>query len=317
MPIVDRASRLVVIGGVNIDFATVVHRMPVQGETINSLQSKISPGGKGANQALAAAKIGADVTLLARVGDDIFAELVVSNLRANGVRVQDVIPVKGKGTGMAFIIISDGDNRIILDAGANEQLSATDIDRISDKLMDADGVLLQLEIPRNIVEKAILTCKGKVPIFLNPSPAIPLDNSLLNGIDYFLPNQVEALAYSGIDPVDDASAGKTLDYFRSLGVIHPVITMGNKGVAYFNGKKNVTSPAFPVEAVDSTAAGDAFAGVIAALVSAGSDLDHAVETAQAAAALTCTRHGAQEAIPTKSEVEEFLKAHHSLHHPED
>ncbi len=309
MSIALRKCRLVVIGSINLDFATVVPHMPLQGETIRCLQAKISPGGKGANQALAAAKIGADVTLLARVGDDVFGDVVLSNLRLNGVRTQNILPAEKTGTGKAFIMISDGDNRIILDTGANDALTATDIEKNSDELSLADGILLQLEIPLATVEKAIHIYKGKTPIFLNPAPAIPLDKTLLDGIEYFLPNQVEASTYYGSMPSGDVQIAGALDYFLSLGIRHPMITMGDQGVAYFDGNKHVFSPAFAIEPLDSTAAGDTFAGVFAALICGGVEVGEAVDTAQAAAALACTRYGAQEAIPSKIEVEEFLNAH--------
>ncbi len=299
-------SRIVVVGSANIDLATVVPKMPAQGETIKCLHSKTSPGGKGANQAVAAAKIGANVSIVAKVGDDIFGKTIISNLRASGVGTGNIITTREAETGKAFIIICNGDNQIIIDGGSNDKLAASDIERVSGELLNADGVLLQLEIPHEAVEKTIQICKGKIPIFLNPAPAVPLDKTLLQGIDYFTPNQIESSVYTGIDPADDESTWKALDILSGMGIHFPMITMGSKGVAYFNGKRNVFAKAFAVESVDSTAAGDTFSGVFAALVSARLSMDEAVEIAQAAAALTCTRYGAQEAIPIKKEVEEFL-----------
>jgi ribokinase len=303
-------SRIVVVGSANIDLSTVVSKMPAQGETIKCLRSQVSPGGKGANQAVAAAKIGAETWLIAKVGNDLFGQTIISNLRENGVQMQNILISREAGTGKAFIIVCNGDNRIMIDGGSNDELTASDIERMSGELLKADGILLQLEIPPETVGKAVQICKGKIPIFLNPAPAMPLDGELLRGIDYFIPNQVECSFYTGINPIDDYSAGKALEYLSGMGIRFPIITLGSKGVAYFNGKNNVFADGFTVEVVDTTAAGDTFSGVFAALISTGLGIDKAVETAQAAAAITCTRFGAQNAIPMKSEVEEFL--HHSI-----
>jgi ribokinase len=302
----NHKSRIIVVGSANIDLAAIVSKMPAQGETIKCLQSKTSPGGKGANQAVAAAKMGAKVSLVAKVGEDIFGKLIISNLQATGVGTENITTTTDAETGKAFIIICNGDNQIIIDVGSNDKLAASDVERVSGELLNSDGVLLQLEIPLEAVEKTIQICKGRIPVFLNPAPALPLGKSLLQGIDYFIPNQIESSVYTGIDPVDQTSTGKALDFLSGMGIRFPIITMGSKGVAYFNGERNMFAKAFAIESVDSTAAGDTFSGVFAALVSAGLIIDKAVKVAQAAAALTCTRYGAQDAIPGKKEVEEFL-----------
>lgn len=300
-------SRILVVGSANIDFSIVVSKMPEQGETIKCLESRTSPGGKGANQAVAAAKMGSDVCMAAKIGDDVFGKMIIDNLRKNGVNTEYITLSKDVGTGKAFINICDGDNRIIIDGGCNDKLTVGDIERFTDKLPKWDAVMLQFEIPLESVKKTIEICKGKVPIFLNPAPAVALEKEYIHGIDYFTPNETECFFYTGISPKDKYSTEKALNILRSYGIRFPVITLGSKGAAYFNGEKNVIVNGFKIEPVDSTAAGDTFSGVFASMLCSGCSIDEAVEGAQAAAAIACTRYGAQDSIPFKDEVITFLK----------
>ncbi len=297
---------LAVIGSANIDLSVVVSKMPEKGETVKCLQSLTSPGGKGANQAIAAARIGADVWFVAKIGKDVFGTMVLDSLKESGVHTDDVMVSNEYGTGKAFILVSDGDNRIVIEGGSNDQLTAVDVERISEKLLRASGVLLQNEIPLEAIRKVTQLCKGKIPIFLNPAPAMAYPQGMLAGIDYFIPNESECEFYTGIRPFDQRSCEKAMAALRKMGICIPIITLGDKGVAYFDGHKCVMAKGFEIDAVDSTAAGDTFAGVFATMISEGKEVATAIDVAQAAAAITCTRYGAQNAIPYKDEVEKFL-----------
>lgn len=297
---------IAVIGSANIDLSVVVSKMPEKGETVKCLQSLTSPGGKGANQAIAAARIGADVWFVAKIGNDVFGTMVFESLKESSVHTDDVMVSNEYGTGKAFILVSDGDNRIVIEGGSNDQLTAVDVERISEKLLRVSGVLLQNEIPLEAIQKATQLCKGKVPVFLNPAPAMAYPQKMLEGIDYFIPNESECEFYTGIRPFDQRSCEKAMTALREMGIRTPIITLGDKGVAYFDGHKCVMAKGFEIDAVDSTAAGDTFAGVFATMISEGMEMAAAIHMAQAAAAITCTRYGAQNAIPYKDEVEKFL-----------
>ena len=301
------SPRLAVVGSANIDISATVPRLPALGETISCLRSSISPGGKGANQAVAAARMGADVSMIAKLGQDIFGDMLLSSLGDSGVRTEHIIRTGDASTGKAFIIICDGNNEIIIEGGSNQKLTRKEIEEKSELLLTADGVLLQLEIPLETVERTIQICKGRVPVHLNPSPYAVLPEGLLEGLDFFTPNEFECAFYTGIQPQDEASIHKALDRLVEMGIRYPIVTLGSKGAAYFNGKKNVIARPFEIDAVDSTAAGDTFSGAFAATISKGVSIEEAVEIAQAAAAITCTRYGAQSAIPVKKEVDEFIK----------
>ncbi len=297
---------IAVIGSANIDLSVAVSKMPEKGETVKCLRSLTSPGGKGANQAIAAARIGADVWFVAKIGNDVFGTMVLDSLKESGVHTDDVMVSNEYGTGKAFILVSDGDNRIVIEGGSNDQLTVVDVERISEKLLRASGVLLQNEIPMEAIRKATQLCKGKIPVFLNPAPAMAYPQKMLEGIDYFIPNESECEFYTGVRPFDQGSCEKAMTALREMGIRIPIITLGDKGVAYFDGHKCVMAKGFEIDAVDSTAAGDTFAGVFATMVSEGKGMAMAIDVAQAAAAITCTRYGAQNAIPYKDEVEKFL-----------
>ena len=305
----DRSPRLAVVGSANIDISATVPRLPALGETIKCLHSNISPGGKGANQAVAAARMGAEVSMIAKLGQDIFGDMLLSSLQASGVGTEHIIRTAEADTGKAYIIICDGNNEIIIEGGSNQKLAGQEIEGKSELLFAADGVLLQLEIPLEAVEITIQICKGKVPVHLNPSPYAELPEGLLEGLDFFTPNEFECAFYTGIQPQDEPSINQALDRLLDMGIRYPIVTLGSKGAAYFNGRKNVIARPFEIDAVDSTAAGDTFAGAFAAMISQGIHIDEAIQIAQAAAAITCTRDGAQSAIPMKKEVDAFIKCH--------
>ena len=298
--------KIAVVGSMNLDITLVVEHMPMHGETLRSSQTLQSPGGKGANQAVAAARAGAEVYMFGQTGNDPFAQLVRDNLWAHGVNIDGVLTDPNAATGLAFIFLEGGDNRIILASGANDTFSPAQVEALSLPILACDAVLVQNEIRVETLAKTIALCKGKLPIFLNPAPGMAYPDGMLAGVDYFTPNQPEYEFYAKhpLGGLEDIEAG--LELLKGMGVREPLITLGARGVAYLEGEKAQIVPGFKVEAVDSTGAGDAFAGCFACRRIAGDDMPTAIRFAQAAAALACTRLGAQTAIPTADEVGEFL-----------
>lgn len=293
---------IIVIGSANMDMVTRTGRLPEIGETIQGEGFFLSPGGKGANQAVACAKMGAQTWLMGKVGDDIFGQSLLDRLAGYGVRTDYIAREPNVTTGVAAITVCQGNNSIILDGGANSRITPDYVLRFERELLAADAVMLQLEIPMETVYEAVRLLKGKVPVFLNPAPAAPIDDDILQGVDYFTPNEIECRLYADMDirGADDAFAA--LDRLRAKGIRYPLITLGEKGVVYYNGTENVYKPARKVKPVDTTAAGDTFSGTLAAMIVAGKSMDEAVTTAQLASSIAVTRMGAQEAIPALAEL---------------
>jgi len=296
---------VMVIGSANMDMVMNTSKIPEAGETVQGNGFFLMSGGKGANQAVACARMGATTHLLGKVGDDIFGQSIRDSLARFGVQQQFLATESGVTTGVAAITVHEGNNRIILDRGANGYVKPDYLEQYRSDIESASAIMLQLEIPLETVIRAIEIAKGKVPIFLNPAPAVPLDDELLAGIDYFTPNEIECRMYTGINIVEPKDAFTALERLRSKGIRHPIVTLGEKGVAYHDGTKPVHHAGRKVTAVDSTAAGDTFSGALAAMIVAGKPLDEAVDIAQRAAAISVTRKGAQSSIPTLPEVLSF------------
>lgn len=294
--------KIVVIGSANMDMVMETSRVPHRGETIHGERFFLASGGKGANQAVACARMGADTLLLGKVGDDLFGESLIKSLSGYGVKTEMVGVAPDTNSGVAIITVCEGDNAIILDSGANAKVTPAYIRQHEQELLAADAVLLQLEIPLESVYEAIRLVKGKVPVFLNPAPALALDEEILRGLDYFMPNEHECALYTGkeVHSLQDALAG--LDVLRGKGIAYPIITLGNNGVVYYNGTSNVHKAGYKVVAVDTTAAGDTFAGTLAAMICSGKSIDEAVDMAQQAASIAVTRSGAQNSIPSIEEL---------------
>jgi len=295
--------KIIVIGSANMDMVMQTDRMPSIGETIHGGGFFLSPGGKGANQAVACAKMGAQTWMMAKVGDDIFGRSLMDSLSGFGVHTDYMTAEPKVTTGVAAITVCEGNNCIILDSGANAKVTPDYIAGYKEELLSAAAIMLQLEIPMESVIAAIELVKGKVPIFLNPAPAVPIDEAILQGVDYFTPNEIECRLYTGVDiqTRDDAFAALTI--LRAKGIRYPLITLGEKGVVYYNGRDIVYKEGRKVQAVDTTAAGDTFSGALAAMITSGKSMDEAVDVAQLAASITVTRLGAQSAIPSFSEID--------------
>jgi len=301
--------KIVVIGSANMDMIVKTAKIPRAGETVLGDVFIQSRGGKGANQAVAAARLGAEVTFVARLGRDHFGKEAFEAYEKEGINTKYIVWDDEAPTGVALIMIdSAGEDIICVAPGANGKLSTDDISKAEEAIKSADCVLLQLEIPIKAVEYAIrLASKYHVRVVLNPAPMAKLSEDLLERVDVLTPNETEAAALTGnyvSHPRDLAFIVK-----RKFDIKNVVITMEKEGVVISS--EHSSSPiqvrAFPVESVDSTGAGDAFNGGLVVALARGDKLEDAVRYANAVGALATTRFGAQSSLPTALEVEAFLK----------
>lgn len=300
--------RVLVIGSANMDFTVAVPRLPTEGETVTGGTFYVSHGGKGANQAVAAQRLGGDVRFVGCVGEDAQGDQVAQQLAAEGIPNANLIRT-GAATGVALITVdAGGRNQIAVASGANFQL-LPDLARIHASLMTwAKVLLLQLEIPIQTVQWALATAREHgVLSILNPAPAQPLSDTLLSLVDCLTPNAIEAHTLTGV-PVDGPeAAAQAAQRLLAQGVRRVIVTLGSQGVLCCDGKSALHFPAFPVEAVDTTGAGDAFNSALAVGLAAGGNWEEALPLANAAAALTCTRRGAQSSFPRRADVEAFMR----------
>lgn len=302
---------LVVVGSLNVDLVARVDRIPVPGETIIGTDFETWCGGKGANQATALARLGAAVSMIGKVGSDAFGRQLRDELEKTGVDTRCVENIDGS-SGTALIETSAaGENSIVVIPGANARLLPGDLDRYRSEIQSAAMVLAQLEIPAATTEYLVhLAGLAGVPLILDPAPAYPLPASVLSGVTWLTPNETETRLLLGVDPDDGSSLSAPDAAARLLdrGVRNVVLKLGSRGV-YLAGQDvaGVAVDACPVDAVDTTGAGDAFNGAFAfALVQAGLDPGEAAAFACGAAALSVTRAGAQASMPTLEECETFL-----------
>lgn len=299
-------GRIVVVGSINMDLVVRCHEMPQPGQTLTGHDLREMHGGKGANQAVAAARLGADVEMIGRVGDDAFASRLLDGLRQHGVGVRAVRRTPGISSGIAIIHVDDsGENAITIVAGANGRLTPDDIGEGPASIANADLVLLQLEIPTDTVLAVIDRCRRHgTPVMLDPAPAPPKPFPALFRVDYLCPNEDEAVRLTG-RPIDsDASAIAAARRLVELGAGHVLLTRGRHGVVAADRQGRAeTLPAPRVRAVDTTAAGDAFAGAFAARLVRGDDWLDAASFAVNAGAHAATIPGAQPAMPDEQAVD--------------
>ncbi|WP_429233204.1 ribokinase [Aeromonas salmonicida] len=303
-------NRLVVLGSVNADHVLRVPHFPRPGETLTGHSYQVVPGGKGANQAVAAARLGAPVSFIARIGDDAIGQQMRQGFEQDGIDVSAVELDETLPTGIAIIYVSDeGENSIGISAEANGALSPAMVKRHEGMIADAHTLLLQLEVPlESVFEAAKLARSHGTRVVLNPAPARSLSSELLALVDLITPNQTEAELLTGVKVSDEASAALAADRFHQMGISDVMITLGSQGVYCSNARQQQLIPGFRVEAVDTTAAGDTFNGALLAAELAGADFNAAVRFAHGAAALSVTKFGAQSSIPSKVEVDAFLLA---------
>lgn len=299
--------RVVVIGSANVDFVVTADRLPAPGETVTDGTLLVNHGGKGANQAVAARRLGAEVRFVGCVGHDASGAAIRAALEAEGIGVEGLATTAEAATGTALIAVdARGRNQIAVAPGANRHLTPDDVARRADDLSWADVVLCQLEIPLATVREALGLARerGKVTV-LNPAPARELDASVWPLVDYLTPNEGEAARLSGRPDLDPAAAGRLL---LGRGVGHVIVTLGEEGVVVCDGAGARRAAAFPVTAVDTTAAGDAFNGAFASSLASGAPSGEAIRFGMAAAALACTRRGAQASLPSRREVDAVLRS---------
>lgn len=303
-PHLKNKPKIVVIGSCNTDMVVKANRLPVPGETILGGTFYMNPGGKGANQAIAASRLGADVTFVSKVGYDLFGLQALEIYKSEKINTDFVFTDQKKPSGVALISVdSFGENCIIVASGANLSLSPEDIDKAKDKIMEADIVLMQLEVPLQTAEyAATLAYENGKKVILNPAPASSLSNEFLKKVYAILPNRVETEMLSGIKVVDEKSAYKAAMAISRKGVDNVVITLGKDGAFVKEKDKLIMTPASEVEAIDTTGAGDVFCGAVSVYLSEGYSLEESVRFANVAAAIAVTRIGAQSAIPYRTEV---------------
>lgn len=301
---------IVVVGSSNMDLVVKSARIPVPGETILGGDFLMVPGGKGANQAVAAAKLGARVHFVARLGNDLFGRKSLENFRLGGLDATYVSLTSDAPSGVALITVDEaGNNAIVVAPGANARLSPDDVRRAEAEIRSAGAVVAQLEVPLATVQCAAeIACKAGVPFLLNPAPAQPLDESLLSKAAVLTPNESEARILTGIEVVDEDSARKAARKLLDAGAKAVIVTMGARGFLLAEDGATEFVPAMKVKAVDATAAGDAFMGSLAVGLAQGQSLREAALFANRVAALSVTRLGAQTSMPTRQELDEFIAA---------
>lgn len=275
-----------------MDLVTVADKMPAQGETISGEHFETLPGGKGANQAVAAARLGADVSFIGKVGNDAFGELLLKNFEEQNVSIKCINKEPDISSGLANITVSDRDNRIIIIAGANGRTDTGYVDGFREEIKSSDYVLIQFEIPKKTIEHIIDICYAlDVPFIINPAPAMHLDDKYWEKATYITPNENEAEKLF-------SSNQKTLPEFHEK----LIITNGSKGASYFEEDKMITVPSEKAKVIDTTGAGDTFNGALAVALSGGRGIEEAIAYANKAAALSVQKLGAQRGMPDANEM---------------
>lgn len=296
--------KIFVIGSSNTDMVVKSAKLPAPGETILGGQFLMNPGGKGANQAVAAAKLDAPVIFACKVGDDIFGRQAVEGFKAEGIDTGHIITDAENPSGVALILVDDkGENSIAVASGANGNLQVDELKELIDQIQEGDIVLLQLEVPIPTVEYAIKACSEKgARVILNPAPAANLSDAVFPYIDIITPNETEAELLTGIGVTDLESAAHAAIFLQSKGVKNVIITLGSKGAYVHTALVQILVPAPVVKAVDTTAAGDVFNGALAVALYEGNDLETAARFACTVASIAVTRMGAQASAPRRHEL---------------
>jgi ribokinase len=293
-----KRPRIAVVGSANIDLTTFTIQFPKPGETIFAEKFDLGFGGKGANQAVAARLCGADVFMVARVGDDLFGPATIENFRKQGIDVTHVRQINGLSSGVAPIFVEpSGQNRILVVKGANDALRPAHVDAAAEMLKTADCIVLQFEIPLETVYYTIAFAqRHHIRCILNPAPAQEVDLAALDGLDYFVPNEheAEAIVGSAVKSIEDAS--RCAQKFLARGIHRVIITLGRSGALLASNKGTIHSPAFSVNAIDSSGAGDAFIGCFAVFLAEGLPEEEAVRRANLYAALSTTGVGTQKSF---------------------
>ena len=299
---------LTVLGSINADHVISVPHFVKPGETLLGYSYHIAYGGKGANQAVAAARLGAKVNFIGCIGNDDIGRAMRNAFALDGINTNPIITVNNEMTGIAMIQVSDsGENSIVISAGANAYLDESQVEDSKQEIIDSDYLLMQLETPLpGIIQAAELAKENGTKVILNPAPAQTLPDELLKNLDIITPNETEAEILTGIRVTDEQSAVKSATVFHAKGIETVLITLGSKGVYVSQQGQGEIVPGFRVQAVDTTAAGDTFNGAFVTALLEDKPVAQAIRFAHAAAALSVTKKGAQPSIPTRKETLEFL-----------
>lgn len=298
-------AKIVIVGSFNTDLTTYMERMPRPGETVNGRQFVTGPGGKGSNQAVAAARLNADVTFIGRVGRDVFADIALKTWQREGVNTDYVVQDPDHATGVAPIFVDDaGENMIVVALGANLAMTQADVDAAAGIIAQADILMTQLEINYDIVDYALRIAKTKrVRTILNPAPAGELSPDTIALADYLTPNETELEVLSGMSGATPENAARSL---LTTGQQTVVVTLGGHGAMYVQQGDAQRIPSFDVEVVDTTGAGDAFNGGLAVALAEDKSLADAIRFANATAALCVTKPGTAPSMPQREDVERLL-----------
>ena len=303
------AGKLVVLGSINADHILNLESFPTPGETVTGHHYQVAFGGKGANQAVAAGRSGADIAFIACTGDDDIGERVRRQLERDRIDVAPVRAVKEQSTGVALIFVNaEGENVIGIHAGANAALSVEQVEAEKARIAGAQALLMQLESPlESVLAAAKIAHQHQTTVVLNPAPARALSDELLSLIDIITPNETEAEKLTGIRVENDDDAAKAARALHEKGIGIVMITLGSRGVWVSREGQGRRIPGFKVQAIDTIAAGDTFNGAFVTALLEGTALDEAIRFAHAAAAIAVTRKGAQPSVPWREEIDEFLR----------
>ncbi|HBW9985065.1 TPA: ribokinase [Klebsiella pneumoniae] len=302
------AGKLVVLGSINADHILNLDAFPTPGETVTGHHYQVAFGGKGANQAVAAGRSGADIAFIACTGDDDIGERIRRQLASDKIDVAPVRAVAGEATGVALIFVNaEGENVIGIHAGANAALSVSQVEAEKERIASAQALLMQLESPlESVIAAAKIAHHHHTTVVLNPAPARELPDELLALVDIITPNETEAEKLTGIRVESDEDAAKAANVLHAKGIGTVMITLGSRGVWLSAEGESRRIPGFRVQAIDTIAAGDTFNGALVNALLEGTALPEAICFAHAAAAIAVTRKGAQPSVPWRTEIDEFL-----------
>jgi len=304
-----KTGKLAVLGSINADHILNLTHFPRPGETVIGKQYQVAFGGKGANQAVAAGRSGADIAFIACVGDDDTGERIRQQLMNDRIDISPIEAVPGESTGVALIFVNgDGENTIGIHAGANAALTPVRVEQHQQVIADASALLMQLESPlESVLSAARIAHQHQTQVILNPAPATALSDELLSLVDMITPNETEAQILTGVAVNSDADAARAAAVLHDKGIRTVLITLGSRGVWLSEQGKGQRIPGFRVEAVDTIAAGDTFNGALITALLEQRPMAEAVRFAHAAAAIAVTRHGAQPSVPWREEIDRFLQ----------
>ena len=299
-------KNICIIGSLNMDLVVNVDTMPKPGQTIIGSNFKEVPGGKGANQAVAMARLNGNVSMIGKVGEDGFGQTLINSLKNDKVDTTYIQTAKG-ATGVALITVDkNAQNSIVVSPGANFEVKEDDIDNNIEAIKNSDIVVLQLETPLNTIKYALNKAKelNKYTI-LNPAPAVKLDDEIIKNVDLLTPNETELEIISGVSIETEEDIQKAAQIMIEKGVKELIVTLGSKGSLYINKEKSMFKKAYKVEAVDTTAAGDSYTGALAVALSQDKNIEDAMDFASKVGALSVLKEGAQSSLPTLEDVKNF------------